>query len=242
MARPPKADREAVKSNVVGVKLTQTERDMLDRLVNKRAADVEKLTGQRLEMNASAYIRWLIAREAKAEGVDEDMQHIVPGTVAGPLLSREVIEEAKSKALASMQTASTPKPEAPPQTPAEAPSPPPDAGSPPTAETPASPPAPVAPPPAKTEDELYAEAMRRLTHRLTNARTEGPVFQDAIAAIERIARAHGKGPDGNALPAAAVEAWFAERFDAFGKAENAAGRYGRSFEAFERWLRAPSEA
>jgi hypothetical protein len=89
MPRPPKADRDAVKSIVVGVKLTPAEKAVLDRLVERRADEAEKALGQRFDVNASAYIRWLIAREAKAQGVDpEGLESPEPGPVASKAAPR----------------------------------------------------------------------------------------------------------------------------------------------------------
>jgi hypothetical protein len=83
MPRPPKADRDSVKSIVVGVKFSANERAVLDRLVKNRAAEAEKALGQKIEMSASAYIRWLVAKEATAQGVDpESLERPEPGPVA----------------------------------------------------------------------------------------------------------------------------------------------------------------
>lgn len=84
MPRPPKADRDAVKSIVVGVKFSAPERAVLDRLVSQRAGELERLAGgQKIDMSASAFIRWLVAKEAKEQEIDpSSLESPEPGPVA----------------------------------------------------------------------------------------------------------------------------------------------------------------
>lgn len=70
MGRPRLKDRRAVKSVLVTLKLSQEERDMLDRLVEARAADLRAEThGAHVDVTASSYLRWLIARDAESRGL-----------------------------------------------------------------------------------------------------------------------------------------------------------------------------
>ncbi len=69
MGRRPKEDRGEVKTIVVGVKLTPTERAALDRLVEMRSAEIAKVMGERIEATASGVLRWLLLETAKARGI-----------------------------------------------------------------------------------------------------------------------------------------------------------------------------
>lgn len=71
MGRPTKADRTAVRATIVSLKLTTAERAQLDALVHQRADEIEQVTGQRIYLSASAFIRWLLderARKARPAG------------------------------------------------------------------------------------------------------------------------------------------------------------------------------
>lgn len=68
-------DRDQVKGVVMTLKLSGPERARLDRLVESRAAELQKLTGQRIELSVAAYLRWLQDRDAEARGIalEEEM-------------------------------------------------------------------------------------------------------------------------------------------------------------------------
>ena len=71
MGRPKIADRSAVRGSIVTLKLTEAERAQLDALVRQRANELEQVTGQRIDLSASAFIRWLLddrARKAMPAG------------------------------------------------------------------------------------------------------------------------------------------------------------------------------
>jgi hypothetical protein len=69
MGRQPKEDRSEVKTIVVGVKLTEAEREVLARLVEIRSAEIAKVMGERIEATASGVLRWLLLEAAKARGI-----------------------------------------------------------------------------------------------------------------------------------------------------------------------------
>jgi hypothetical protein len=69
MGRQPKQDRGEVKTIVVGVKLTEGEREALGRLVEMRSDEIEEMMGERIEATASGVLRWLLVKEAKARGI-----------------------------------------------------------------------------------------------------------------------------------------------------------------------------
>jgi hypothetical protein len=69
MARPPKEDRDAVRSSVLTLKLSVRDRDMLGRLAEARAAELRELTGQTIDVTMSGLIRWLAEKEAAARGI-----------------------------------------------------------------------------------------------------------------------------------------------------------------------------
>jgi hypothetical protein len=71
MARPKNADRQKVKNITLTLKLTLAERKRLHQLVEARAEELHKLTGQRIDVSASAYIRWLMDRDAEERGLDD---------------------------------------------------------------------------------------------------------------------------------------------------------------------------
>lgn len=67
--RPPKEDRDEVKRLYVSVKLTAAERDEFDRVLELRAAELRRLTGEGFNLTASDLLRRLIAKEAERLGV-----------------------------------------------------------------------------------------------------------------------------------------------------------------------------
>ncbi len=69
MGRRAKEDRGAVRTTVVGVKLSEAERSALDHLVEVRSAEIAEVMGERVEATASGVLRWLLLREAKARGM-----------------------------------------------------------------------------------------------------------------------------------------------------------------------------
>lgn len=74
--RPPIADREAVRSRLVTLKLSPTERDLLDRLIEARAIDLRAETsGARIEVTASSYLRWLLMRDAEVRQLVQPSEH-----------------------------------------------------------------------------------------------------------------------------------------------------------------------
>jgi hypothetical protein len=72
MARPPIEDRSHLKNVVMSFKLTEAERVLIDRLVVARTEEIKKLTGQRLNLTAGSYLRWLVLRDAEARGMMPD--------------------------------------------------------------------------------------------------------------------------------------------------------------------------
>lgn len=65
MGRPKIADRTAVRATIVTLKLTEAERGQLDALVRQRADELKQITGQRIDLSASAFIRWLLDDRAR---------------------------------------------------------------------------------------------------------------------------------------------------------------------------------
>ena len=72
MGRPRIADRAAVRTSIVTLKLTEAERVQLDVLVRQRADELEQITGQRIDLSASAFIRWLLDDRARTAIVGGD--------------------------------------------------------------------------------------------------------------------------------------------------------------------------
>lgn len=68
MGRPRTQDRSKVKDTILTLKLTHAERERLRELVAQREDELAKLTGQRIELSASAFIRWLLDERARAAG------------------------------------------------------------------------------------------------------------------------------------------------------------------------------
>lgn len=60
MGRPRIADRAAVASATLTLRLTADDRELLDRLVAARSADLDGA-----DVTAASYVRWLIRREGK---------------------------------------------------------------------------------------------------------------------------------------------------------------------------------
>lgn len=73
MARPKKKDRTEVKKKILTLKLTKQDHDRLAKLVEARAIEIEEATGQRIDLTASGYLRWLMDQDALARGL------VVPG-------------------------------------------------------------------------------------------------------------------------------------------------------------------
>jgi hypothetical protein len=69
MSRPPKEDRDAVRTSVLTLKLSVRDRAMLGRLAEARAAELRELTGQTIDVTMSGLIRWLAEKEASARGI-----------------------------------------------------------------------------------------------------------------------------------------------------------------------------
>jgi len=72
MARPKNPDRPKVKNIILTLKLTLGERKRLHQLVEAREEELRKLTGQRIDVSASAYIRWLMDQDAARLGLDSE--------------------------------------------------------------------------------------------------------------------------------------------------------------------------
>ena len=60
MARPPKLDRDGVATETLTLRLTRSDRAMLDALVAHAAAELQQAG---VDMTATAYVRGLIRRE-----------------------------------------------------------------------------------------------------------------------------------------------------------------------------------
>lgn len=58
-----------MKSTILTLKLTLSERERLRALTAHREEELASLTGQRIEVSASAYIRWLMDQRALAVGL-----------------------------------------------------------------------------------------------------------------------------------------------------------------------------
>ena len=78
------ADRDQVKGVVMTLKLSGPERARLDRLVESRAAEIQKLTGQRIELSVAAYLRWLQDRDAEARGIALEEEEPAPDAPTPP--------------------------------------------------------------------------------------------------------------------------------------------------------------
>ncbi len=73
MVRPLIPNREAVKGTIFTMKLTPTERALLRQLVTQREGELAGLTGQRIEVSASAFVRWLFIERARQVGIVADV-------------------------------------------------------------------------------------------------------------------------------------------------------------------------
>jgi hypothetical protein len=91
MARLRREDRASVKNVVLSFKLTEVERALIGRLVKARAEEVRKLTGQRLNITAGSYLRWLVLRDAEARGMspDDEMPQDAPPKQGAALAGME---------------------------------------------------------------------------------------------------------------------------------------------------------
>lgn len=72
MPRTPREDRSDVKDVVLTLKLSKSERALLDRLAAARAAELAKLTGERTLVTVARYLRWVMMRDAEARGMSLD--------------------------------------------------------------------------------------------------------------------------------------------------------------------------
>jgi hypothetical protein len=79
MARPPKEDRGSVKNVLVAFRVSPNVQALLSRLIEARAEEVARLTGQPLGVTVGSYLSWLILRDAEARGISSDGH---PATVA----------------------------------------------------------------------------------------------------------------------------------------------------------------
>lgn len=70
MGRPRTDDREKVKASILTMKLTTTERERLRALVEHRENELAGMTGQRIEVSASAFLRWLMDERARTVGLE----------------------------------------------------------------------------------------------------------------------------------------------------------------------------
>jgi len=50
-------------------KLSPEERDLLQRLVQARAAEVQEATGQQIDVSIASYLRWLVEQDARKRGL-----------------------------------------------------------------------------------------------------------------------------------------------------------------------------
>ncbi len=72
MPRPPRADRDTVKTWFLNVRLAAEDRDLLEQSIRARELELSRFAGQPLEVSAAAYVRWLIRRDAAARGFVRD--------------------------------------------------------------------------------------------------------------------------------------------------------------------------
>jgi ribosomal protein L11 len=79
MVRPLIPNREAVKGTIFTMKLTPTERALLGQLVTHREGELAGLTGQRIEVSASAFVRWLFIERARQVGIDVKVPIAIDG-------------------------------------------------------------------------------------------------------------------------------------------------------------------
>jgi hypothetical protein len=85
MGRPPKADRDAVFSKGLSLKLSERDREMLARLLEARRAELLAQTGEHVPLTAASLIRSMIYREAKARGLTgESESEPASGSVPPP--------------------------------------------------------------------------------------------------------------------------------------------------------------
>lgn len=79
---------------------------MLDRLVSRRADELERLAaGQKIDMIASAFICWLVTKEAKEQEIaPSSLESPEPGPVA-PWPAPKALKAAPSKAPTSNTSA-----------------------------------------------------------------------------------------------------------------------------------------
>ena len=96
MVRPLIPNREAVKGTIFTMKLTGAERELLRQLVAQREGELAELTGQRLEVAASAFVRWLFIERAKHVGIPAE----VPRANGAPSVAPPTPAPAKRKAKA----------------------------------------------------------------------------------------------------------------------------------------------
>ena len=70
MPRPPKTDRSTVRAILITLKLSKAEKETLLACVADRSRELEENSGERIEVTASSYLRWLIDRDAKGRKLD----------------------------------------------------------------------------------------------------------------------------------------------------------------------------
>ena len=75
MSRPPKKDDER-RDRPITLKLSANDRDLLGKLVDARAAELEALVGQRVPVTIASLLRGLWERDAKDRGLLPDVQRL----------------------------------------------------------------------------------------------------------------------------------------------------------------------
>jgi hypothetical protein len=103
MARPPKEDRDAVRTSVLTIKLSAHDRTLLGRLAESRAEELRKLTGQSIDVSMSSLLRWVVEKEAAARGIASDAAPEEPAPDAVALQKR--LEAVLAKGMTSVDVA-----------------------------------------------------------------------------------------------------------------------------------------
>jgi len=114
MPRPPKTDRSTVRDILITLKLSKAEKETLLACVADRSRELEENSGERIEVTASSYLRWLIDRDAKglvpalskllATARDDDVRlralWALEGLGAAPVkTTRQVLAQSPSRSL-----------------------------------------------------------------------------------------------------------------------------------------------
>ena len=70
MPRPPKTDRTTLRDILITLKLSKSEKETLLACVIDRSREIEESSGERIDVTASSYLRWLLDRDSKGRKLD----------------------------------------------------------------------------------------------------------------------------------------------------------------------------